>query len=341
MAEKRVILHAGPHKTGSTALQHGLFNTRVQLGAHGFSYPDIGIKHMGHHGLQTLLHNSKDVLKATAEKITAELTSVDQIILSSEDFVYLSPESLTALKALFPSYRFEIILFIRSPINLWPSHWQELVRSGRPDSLIEYLSAICGWNSAFSQAILNPMMQATRFSDVFGRDAVRMFSYDNIVDRHVDIYDFFWRHVLGIKAKPPVLDQRRRNPSMDSALTEILRSLNEAYRAKTGQQHNQFVMSRYQRHQETIEASAEYTAFRDAYLANAAEVTLTSNQEFVRNREQVLMANFADRIENKAAPDRLHIRRTFKRKIIYGQRYWADRFGFGKWIDQVLETIAA
>ena len=341
MSEKRLILHVGPHKTGTTALQHALFHTRPELGAHGFTYPDIGIKHQGHHSFLTLLGRNTDSINFTAGQVTTELADVDQIILSSEDFVYLDIAQLTALKALLPAHRFEIILFVRSPVNLWPSHWQELVKGGRPDSLIEYLSAMCGWNPAFPQAILNPMMQATRLSSVFGRDAVRMFSYDNMVDAKVDIYDFFWRRVLGIKAPAPVLDRRVRNSSMDGAMTEMLRCLNEAYRAKTSAPINQFVLHRYQRHRQKIEATAEYAAFHEAYLANAGEVLLASNQEFLRHREAELMANFADRIENKAAPDRLHLRPTIRRKITYGRRYWADRFGFGKWIDEVLETVAA
>jgi hypothetical protein len=341
MSEKRLILHAGPHKTGTTALQTALFNSRAELAAQGFTYPDIGIRHFGHHDIVTQLAGEAVKSAFTAEQVAAESVAADQIILSSEDFVYLNPARLTALKAMFPEHRFEVILFIRTPVNLWPSHWQELVRHGRADSMAEYLGAVCGWNGPFGQGFINPMTQATRFAGVFGRDAVRMFSYDNMVDSGEDIYDFFWRDVLGIKAPPPVLDQRRRNASMEAEMTEMLRSLNEAYRAKTDAPQNQFVLSHYKRHRRAIETSAEYAAFRDAFLANAAEINLTSTQEVVRNRERVLMGNFADRIENKAAPKRLHTRATFKRTIICGRRYWADRFGFSPWVNEVLRQITA
>src|SRR5208283_2111335 len=37
--KKRLIVHIGIHKTGSTAIQHTLFNNARQLAAHGILYP--------------------------------------------------------------------------------------------------------------------------------------------------------------------------------------------------------------------------------------------------------------------------------------------------------------
>ena len=46
----RIILHAGPHKTGSTALQRALHGSRRQLAERGVIYPDRGLLNLGHHG---------------------------------------------------------------------------------------------------------------------------------------------------------------------------------------------------------------------------------------------------------------------------------------------------
>ena len=47
MTKLKIIIHAGMHKTGTTALQSILAEKRVELRGSGVLYPDCGAQHHG------------------------------------------------------------------------------------------------------------------------------------------------------------------------------------------------------------------------------------------------------------------------------------------------------
>jgi hypothetical protein len=339
MTARRLILHVGPHKTGSTALQHALLNTRDALAEQGFDYPLTGIQQFAHHQLYGVFAGeARAVAELPVAKLLTDLDHGRDVILSSENFIYLGERRLAELRDHLAGFRVEVVIFIRSPVELWPSHWQELVKHGRAETLIEYMAAYLGWNSVIDASIMNPVVQGNRFSRVFGREALRMFSYDNIVDNDEDIYDMFWRSVLRIEAPPPARERRVLNPSLEPVMTEMLRCLNEQH-LQSGARPSDFVLSRYLKVLAEVEASPEYAEFREAFEGSAATLHLESAQELFRNRERMLMNSFGACIENKAAGDRLNTREVFKRNFVYARRYWADRAGLAGWVGRVLARL--
>jgi len=73
---RKVILHIGAPKCGSTYLQRVLLNNRVQLARSGYSYPHSGQGHPG---------NAADIAEMTGEKFDALMGSAHTLILSHED----------------------------------------------------------------------------------------------------------------------------------------------------------------------------------------------------------------------------------------------------------------
>lgn len=340
MNDKLVILHVGPHKTGSTSLQYRLLKAREHLQQHSFEYPEFGISQFAHHQICSFLAgNLREAGNVSAESLKAFMAPRSRVILSSEDFIYLSKERLLNLRALLPDCDFQVVIFIRTPVDLWPSHWQELVKHGRDETLIEYLGAFCGWNTTIEAQIMNPFVQATKFAEVFGRERIRMFCYDNIVDSGIDIFDFFWGEVLGLTGAAPPGERRSLNPSLPLERIEMLRSLNDRFHQLTGRRPDDLVLGRYQKHLDRIESEPRYEDFCQVFKEKAPEIHLESTQEMIRNRERMLLNNFGDRIENKAAPNKIFGRDIFKKKIKYGQRYWTLRFGFGGFIDHVFNEL--
>ena len=87
---KRIFLHIGLHKTGSTTIQAFLKKNQSILLEHGYFFPQTGLRNEyygGHHNLAWLLMNLEkaDSNMGTWEELHDEIekTNFDCIILSS------------------------------------------------------------------------------------------------------------------------------------------------------------------------------------------------------------------------------------------------------------------
>jgi hypothetical protein len=330
----------GPHKTGSTYLQNRLLKNRDRLRSLGWDYPEFGLRQFAHHRLyHWLAGNEQAAGDITEAGVAALLESSPRLILSSEDFVYLRPDRLQRLKALLPDTAVQIVYFIRSPVDLWPSHWQELVRHGRDDTLLEYLATFAGLTRVFEPAGMNPIAHLTKYADAFGKDALKLICYDNVVQQGGDIFDLFWSQCLGLADAAPPGEQRIVHPSQPLDMIEMLRSLNQLYRENNGKSPNDRILSAYQKQQKGIEASAAYDGFKTAFTEHAAVLQLSSRHESLRTQERRLLNLFGTRIINKDAEDRLYIKDVFERTLTYAHRYWTDRFGMDSYIKMILAGL--
>jgi hypothetical protein len=340
MAAPALILHVGPHKTGSTSLQHRLLNSQAYLNQHGFAYPAFGLSQFAHHRIYSFLKGDQaaagDVTEAGIKRLALDGVNT---ILSSEDFIYLQPDRLQRLNLLLQGFRIEVILFVRTPIELWPSHWQELIKHGRDETLLEYLGAFFGLTNTIDARYMNPAGQAARFAQAFGREHVRIFCYNNIVAEGIDLFDYFAEQILHLPPKLPRQPTSQINKSLRPDMIELLRCLNERFAQRTGQHPQSRILAAYQRHQKEIEAGARYGEFKTAFVQHGLKVQMDSTSETFRRRDIQLMNQFGDRIENPAAADKL-FSGDFKKTLVYGARYWTDRFGFGDFVDATLERLA-
>jgi hypothetical protein len=339
--KRSLVLHVGPHKTGSTYLQHRLLNNRAILASHGWDYPEFGLTQFAQHRIyQWLMGNAAAAGDVTEAGVVDMLSRSDRIILSSEDFVYLPADRLRRLHALMPDMDVQIVYFVRSSVYLWPSHWQELVRWGRDDTLLEYLGSFAGWTKTFEASSMNPIVHLTKFADIFGKHALRLICYDNIAQDDGDIFDFFWTHVLGLSDVTPPGSARIIHPSQPLHMIEMLRSLNQLYRERKKASPGDRILATYQKKQKIIEATPAYDEFKAGFIKHAGEVRLSSRQEAVRSQEDRLMSLYGDRIMNKVSPDRLFVKEVFERTLPYAHRYWTDRFGFSAYVSSVLDGLA-
>jgi hypothetical protein len=334
-----MILHVGPHKTGSTALQLRLITARAHLQSHGYDYPLIGLSQYGHHRINPFLYgDTAEAQDVTEESLRALAAHGTNMVLSSEDLIYQEADQLERLRNLLDGFAIQIVLFIRTPVQLWPSHWQELVKFGRPESLLEYLGACFGVNSLIKPNNMNPVYQAQRFSQVFGRQNVRMFCYNNIVDDGIDLFEFFLDTVLHIPPVLPRLPTVVMNPSLPPNMVELLRCLNEHFQQRHARSPGSDLTAAYHANRAQIEADPRYAGFVTGFAKHARSVTLDSEAEFFRRRERQLVRFLGARIENRAAPDRIFTTRH-ARTVNYGTPYWADHFGFAGYVDDVLDLL--
>lgn len=212
-----LVLHIGPHKTGSTAVQRMLGTNRERLAEAGIHFPEIGFAHWGQHGLARAL---ADDAQAEAAAILDRLSRLEgRVVLSSEVFSTLAPEKVARLAESLPAGRVEIVYYQRSLVELPPRIWQEAIRHGGTETFPEHLVRMLVW--AERHHLLNPVRTLDAWAGVFGRDAVRIARYAAVRDV---TRDFARRFLPGVEGL--VHRGGRANPGLDAVAAEAVRRAN-------------------------------------------------------------------------------------------------------------------
>ena len=82
--------------------------------------------------------------------------------------------------------------------------------------------------------LVNYSLSWRRFASVFGRDSLRLVSFNNLIDSGIDLFEHFCEVILGLTDVPKV-DKRLivRNARPDAIRTEVIRALNFLYFKET------------------------------------------------------------------------------------------------------------
>jgi len=136
---RKILVHVGPWKTGTTAIQKFLVEAQSELNSAGFIYcPDSGDNHQ-------LLANSlyaspsPDLPQppATSEWLAGVPPELAPIF-SSEDFSKASSEKVAAWRASLEQHEVIVLLAIREPVN-WLLSWYRQLLRGFPINFGEML----------------------------------------------------------------------------------------------------------------------------------------------------------------------------------------------------------
>lgn len=223
-----VILHVGPHKTGTTAIQKTLHSNTGALANAGFVYPEIGFQLHGHHKLTDYLAaDDADALAAAGAQLQAYTDRV--VVLSSENFSRLSRPALDNLASLLSGYDdVRVILYLRSFLELFYPWWQEMVKHRLADDFGGFLAGCL--TQPFRTHLLDAAGIIRRMARVFGASSISIYRYETVMRAYGDAARHFMTEVLDLREYEPDAEARSINKSMDHVLTEIIRCLN-----RTGQ----------------------------------------------------------------------------------------------------------
>lgn len=131
---KRVLIHAGWHKTGSTAVQDWCFANAKDLASSGIRYPTGPALYLnGHHQVPWGLgvyHPYKTPNFRSLDFVKAELLKTrDHLILSSEDFEFMPERGVSDLKEVLSDCDVKILIFARNVIDYINADYQQNVRN--------------------------------------------------------------------------------------------------------------------------------------------------------------------------------------------------------------------
>lgn len=240
---KKIILHIGTEKTGTTSIQRALAHERDNLAARGILFPHLfGSENHMEIAVYAMDSEINDELRqielAKADcgldeyrtRLTAQLQSeiaagdFDTLLLSNEHCHSRlhRPGSLERLKAFLDpiSPDIEIVVYLRRQDKLAVSAHSTRVKLGGQGDMLPVIKE-GGYRPYFDYDGL-----LRRYENVFGRDAitVRLFEPDLLVGRDV-VTDFFHITDLGI----PVPSLAKANKSLSAKQSLFLERFNEIF----------------------------------------------------------------------------------------------------------------
>lgn len=141
------LVHIGPHKTGSTAIQVALSEIRDQLPEHGAFYPD------GPHrrrragwslGLAGRPSGTEPPPIEAWERFVAEIAGAGDLraVVSNEDFGRATPDQVRRIVGDLDAARVHVVAVVRRLDRYLPSQWQERVKAGEGRSFDEWLRVV-------------------------------------------------------------------------------------------------------------------------------------------------------------------------------------------------------
>ena len=182
---KRIILHAGQHKTGTSAVQRFCADHREALLRLGYLYPATGLGNSGNHGrlvLQLLSRTAseRNDARSQLEKELASNSDCDVIISAEYLSSILGREgSRSGIISLFQEYRraVSIIIYVRSDVDLINASYAQNVKSFKVGESIKEVT-----KGRMDASLRNYQSYRT-----LARDpgiAMRFLPYDQQVRRH-------------------------------------------------------------------------------------------------------------------------------------------------------------
>lgn len=234
MGVKKIIIHAGLHKTGTSSIQSVLSASRTLLSENGIIYPSFGGNKWVNHSIPLSLlfmdeervdydavrkiYPDKNARSTATEKMLEHfmlelIRSGDlSVLLSGEDFSTFRKHEIERLKYFFLNLydcKFEIIVYVREPVSYLISGAQELVRAG-----IKTLGEAIGMGN-----LQQARMKISNLVDVFGSESVRVFEYADSGSVGWDVIKHFFG-VIGISPPETMTEVPRAN--LDSSLEKTL-----------------------------------------------------------------------------------------------------------------------
>lgn len=223
---KKLYIHIGPHKTGSTYIQKALHDNASLLNECNLLYPlELIGPQWGHHKLVESIRNRDE------ETVLDFFSSIDKdCLISSENFENLNKEDIEFF-VLNTQNKFELeVIFVkRSFSDLIISNWQESVKHGSDEPWSSFvLSHIL---QPFSSVILNQLETVNLWKGY--AKYLHILNYDHIKDEGEDLVDKLIE-LTHIEISESLATKNRINASLNYVDVEIIRILNSLYIKENG-----------------------------------------------------------------------------------------------------------
>ena len=214
--KSRLLLHVGPHKTGSTAIQIALKEAQARLQKAGVFFDDLAQHHGGTHRLGDLLSSAKF---DEAQPIIEDIRPRDGLlILSSENLSRMNQEQARHLVEALDFDEIRVVYYLRHPLDRLNSEWRERVKHGYRNTFVEFIAGRL--LRPYADVVINDRLKIDAWANVVGLENVDIQLYDRIEDASQHFFDSYCAGA-GVKLDRAV----RVNISFGMVKSEIYRAL--------------------------------------------------------------------------------------------------------------------
>jgi hypothetical protein len=229
------VLHIGPPKTGTTAIQAAFHAARTAVERQGVHY--AGSRRHSIAAVQAVLGrrwirgDSPPPISAWNElRDEIHRSKARRVLLSSEFFADATPERIRAVVDELGPDRIQVVVTLRPLARILPSQWQQYVQSGLRASYGPWLDAMLNqtgtrlspsfWHRHRSDSLI------ARWAGVVGPDRITAVVVDE-TDREMILRTF--ERLLGLVEGTLALQDDLANRSLTLQEIEAVRALNRAF----------------------------------------------------------------------------------------------------------------
>ena len=245
------LLHIGPHKTGTTAIQGALHLAREGLAAEGVVYPGRGRQPLwpilAVTGQPALLGGPQPEISYWDNLVRDVRAAGDRrVVLSSEFFAEADDATARRVIADLGGARVHVVVTLRSLTRILPSQWQQYLQNGFHFRYVEWLDGILSdpphtptpgfWRRHRHDALV------TRWAAENGPENLTVIVVDES-DRLMLLRVF--ESMLGLPGGFLVPEERAANRSLTVAEAELVRLLNEEFSRQAWPHRNYARFMRY------------------------------------------------------------------------------------------------
>ena len=231
------LLHIGPHKTGTTALQIALAKHSTELLAQGVRYLSEGPRVNANYAAFALegrtsrkVEDSLPISLAHWESLKRNAARAQEriVVMSGEEFCVLSKENIAKVVEGFGRERIRILVTLRPLGSILGSQWQQYVQAGK------MLKTFEEWLHEVLDSPENPTTLGvsfwlrhrhdkliSRWAEAIGSDKISVIILD---DQHHDALPRSFEELVGVRSGTLSLEERTVNRSLTAQETEAIRS---------------------------------------------------------------------------------------------------------------------
>ncbi|MBZ0294051.1 MAG: hypothetical protein K8L99_15930 [Anaerolineae bacterium] len=189
-SKRKLYLHIGYHKTGTTAIQTALVQENQLFLDHGYHYPQTGLQGRGHANLAWEVRHFRrfsrvngtlaDVIK------NIERVAAPRVIISSEEFCKCNRAEIESLAQTLQDYDVMVIIYLRRQDQLLQSLWAQVTKTGHQiDSFPDWINSLNDGQTSIpdlaEERVIPPLNYAAAVADwasAFGQENIRVRPYE-------------------------------------------------------------------------------------------------------------------------------------------------------------------
>ena len=234
-----VLLHIGPHKTGTTTLQGAFVNAREKVAQHGVHYagrrrqPYLAILSVtGEPGRPGDPPRSEADWQKLVQEVTTASAAGQRVVVSSERCADADSDAIRRMVRDLGGPRVHVVVTLRPLAKILSSHWQQSVQNGHETPYIPWLKRTLEVPRPESPSVRFWYRHAhdeliERWAAVVGPENLTVVVLD---ENDREMYLRAFESMLDLPSRILVPEEALSNRSLTAGEVEVIRVLNGEYK---------------------------------------------------------------------------------------------------------------